>query len=313
MSLKNVLIVDDSKSARLVLTRMLKNWDLNVETVASGEEALEYLRSHRPDAVFMDHTMPGMTGLQTVKALRENPETANLPVAMYTSKEGDSYAEEVKAYQIVGILSKPATTNALQEIIEKLKTAADTTAGKAHGAGTHAEKAAAGAVLSMTALEDLAKAASESVVDEAIRMQILPLLEEKLFQLKEDLAANNEKAITEMAGKIYDSRFSTLYRHLAQQVVNRTAELRARLEALEKPEEQQQDTIKTIVKEGTTESRKMLVDYIEQMEEKITQRVARDVALSTRSSNSRIAGLSSLAIIISIVAVGLVFYLHKVI
>ncbi|MCP5420750.1 MAG: response regulator [Gammaproteobacteria bacterium] len=310
MSLNKVLIVDDSKSARLVLTRMLKNWDLNVETVSSGEEALDYLRNHRPDAIFMDHTMPGMTGLQTVKALRENADTANIPVAMYTSKEGDSYADEVKEYHVVGILLKPASTSALQEIIDKLKAATDRDAVLPLAADASNETDPKSTGLSEVATENLAKIAAESVVDEAIRMQILPLLEEKLFQLKEDFSASIEKSISETAGKLYDSRFSTLYRHLAQQVVSRTTEIRTRLEELEKPEELHPDAIKSLVKQGATESRKMLVDYMAQMEEKVTERIKRDIAHTAQSTTSLTTGLSILAIILSIAAMGLVLYFH---
>ena len=59
MTLKRALIVDDSKSARVVLSRLLEKHDLAVETRDSAEAALEYLEQNRPDVIFMDHVMPG--------------------------------------------------------------------------------------------------------------------------------------------------------------------------------------------------------------------------------------------------------------
>ena len=85
MSQKSALIVDDSRTAREVLRRMLADHDLRVETAESAEAALEFLGAHRPDVIFMDHMMPGMDGFQAVKAIKENPATATIPVLMYTT------------------------------------------------------------------------------------------------------------------------------------------------------------------------------------------------------------------------------------
>ena len=52
------LVVDDSKSARLVLKRMLERHALHVDTVESAAEALDYLLHNRPDVIFMDYMMP---------------------------------------------------------------------------------------------------------------------------------------------------------------------------------------------------------------------------------------------------------------
>ena len=77
MPVRNVLVVDDSKSARLMLRKMLQGFGLTVDTVDSAEEALSYLRGQRPDAIFMDHTMPGLdavsyTHLDVYKRQRRN-------------------------------------------------------------------------------------------------------------------------------------------------------------------------------------------------------------------------------------------------
>jgi CheY-like chemotaxis protein len=117
---KRVLVVDDSKSARLVLRRMLEKYALLVDTVESAGEALEFLTHERPDAIFMDHMMPGMDGFQAVKAIKANPRTATIPVMMYTSKGGDLYIGQARALGAVGVLPKTVAPAQLFESLRKI-------------------------------------------------------------------------------------------------------------------------------------------------------------------------------------------------
>ncbi|MCL4722564.1 MAG: response regulator, partial [Gammaproteobacteria bacterium] len=106
MADRSALIVDDSRTAREVLRRMLESHELRVETAESAEAALEFLAMHRPDVIFMDHMMPGMDGFQAVKAIKENPATATIPVMMYTSQSGALYVGQARALGAVGVLPK---------------------------------------------------------------------------------------------------------------------------------------------------------------------------------------------------------------
>lgn len=117
---KRVLVVDDSKSARLVLRRMLEKYELQVDTVESASLALDYLARNRPDAIFMDHMMPGMDGFQAVRAIKANPRTATIPVMMYTSKGGDLYIGQARALGAVGVLPKTVAPAQLFESLRKI-------------------------------------------------------------------------------------------------------------------------------------------------------------------------------------------------
>jgi CheY-like chemotaxis protein len=103
---KRALIVDDSRSARVILSRMLEQHGLAVDTAESAEQALEYLRQNRPDVIFMDHLMPGMDGFQAVQAIKGDPQTATIPLMMYTSQEGELYVSQARALGAVGVLPK---------------------------------------------------------------------------------------------------------------------------------------------------------------------------------------------------------------
>ena len=106
MAGKRALVVDDSKSARVVLSRMLEKYGIDVDSADSAESALEYLRDHHPDVIFMDHLMPGMDGLQAVREIKANPDLTSIPIMMYTSQEGEIYSGQARASGAIGVLPK---------------------------------------------------------------------------------------------------------------------------------------------------------------------------------------------------------------
>ncbi|MGH8130589.1 MAG: response regulator [Steroidobacteraceae bacterium] len=103
---RRALVVDDSKSARVVLSRMLEKYGIEVDSAESAESALEYLKDRRPDVIFMDHLMPGMDGLQAVREIKANPELSAIPIMMYTSQEGELYGGQARASGAIGVLPK---------------------------------------------------------------------------------------------------------------------------------------------------------------------------------------------------------------
>lgn len=113
------LVVDDSRMARYVLSKMLKEQDINVDTVESAEEALGYLCNTLPDMIFMDHTMPGMDGFQAIRAIKNDPKTASVPIMMYTSKEGEVYMNQARALGAVDVLPKQLKPVQLIQVLER--------------------------------------------------------------------------------------------------------------------------------------------------------------------------------------------------
>lgn len=120
MDKRLALVVDDSRTARESLKRMLDRHNLAVDTLESAQAALDYLKDHTPDVIFMDHMMPGMDGFQAVEAIKGNPDTATIPIMMYTSKEGDLYVSQARALGAVGILPKQVEPAELYEVLNKL-------------------------------------------------------------------------------------------------------------------------------------------------------------------------------------------------
>lgn len=126
MPVVNALVCDDSKSARIMLSRMLEKHGLEVTMVESGEEAIAWLANHpHPDVIFMDHMMPGMDGLETTRAISSNAITRSIPILMYTSKEGPEYEDEMLGCGAYGMLGKPAKPERLQQVLEELSAKID--------------------------------------------------------------------------------------------------------------------------------------------------------------------------------------------
>jgi CheY-like chemotaxis protein len=114
------LVVDDSRSARISLQKLLEKYHIAVDFAESGEEALDYLKHHLVDVIFMDHSMPGMDGLETVVAIKSNPRTATIPVMMYTATEGEVYVSQARALGAIGVLPKQVQPGVLLEMLRKL-------------------------------------------------------------------------------------------------------------------------------------------------------------------------------------------------
>jgi CheY-like chemotaxis protein len=120
MAFKHALVVDDSKSARIALKRMLEKHHLIVDFAESGEQAIDFLQSDPVDVIFMDHEMPGMDGLEAVSTIKADPRTAMIPVMMYTAKEGEVYVGQARALGAIGVLPKQVHPAELFDVLLKL-------------------------------------------------------------------------------------------------------------------------------------------------------------------------------------------------
>jgi CheY-like chemotaxis protein len=93
-----IFMVDDDQDDREVFHEAIFKVYPSVEVIfaADGDEALRILTNDKthPDVIFLDYNMPGMTGVQCLRALKANEKTKNIPVIMYTTS-GDREEEKV--------------------------------------------------------------------------------------------------------------------------------------------------------------------------------------------------------------------------
>ena len=118
-----VLVVDDQEDIREMASLVLRGAGFTVETAASGDEALRLARAQDFDLVLLDINMPGRDGWSTLKLLRADAATADLPVAMFSIKS--EVRDKVTSLQdgAVDFIAKPFGVDELVARVTRIVTA----------------------------------------------------------------------------------------------------------------------------------------------------------------------------------------------
>lgn len=116
--MKRVLIVDDTKNIRLLLTKCLELEGYNVLTAADGQEALELFRREKFDLAFLDIKMPQLSGTEVLKKIREQGITT--PVIIITAYATIKNAVECTQMGAVAYLQKPFTSDKVRSVLNEL-------------------------------------------------------------------------------------------------------------------------------------------------------------------------------------------------
>jgi DNA-binding response OmpR family regulator len=114
-SLGRLLIVDDEEPVRDVLGEYFSSHGYQVETAGTGAEALDLVRSRRPDLVLLDVRMPGLDGVEVLKRLREVD--SQLPVIMITANEDVTLARSMLSIGAFDYVSKPFDFRHLDRVV----------------------------------------------------------------------------------------------------------------------------------------------------------------------------------------------------
>jgi phosphate regulon transcriptional regulator PhoB len=87
---QKILVVEDEPDIRKLVHYNLAQERFKVLEAEDGEQALKILQRDKPDLVILDLMLPGVSGLELCRAVREKPETAHLPILMLTAKAGEA-------------------------------------------------------------------------------------------------------------------------------------------------------------------------------------------------------------------------------
>ncbi|KNH09023.1 Chemotaxis protein CheC - inhibitor of MCP methylation [Candidatus Burkholderia brachyanthoides] len=113
-----IVIADDSLLTRKVLTRSLpEDWDVDISYATNGREALELYRAGRASVMFLDLTMPDMTGYQVLEALQH--ENLNVFVIVVSADVQPMAKERVRSLGAIAFLEKPVTPEALRPVLKE--------------------------------------------------------------------------------------------------------------------------------------------------------------------------------------------------
>ncbi len=118
---KKILLADDEEDILTLTASRLKKKGYTVITAVDGKEALEKIKSEKPDLVLLDYKMPGLTGIDVCHQLKADPALDKIPVVLFTAS-----SESVKTPDLQDkagyddYLVKPFEAVELFEKIEKL-------------------------------------------------------------------------------------------------------------------------------------------------------------------------------------------------
>lgn len=90
MAINKVLVVDDSKTELMFLTDLLVKNGFSVKTAENAEDAFRRLAEEKPELILMDVVMPGQNGFQLTRAIARDPQYADIPIMMCTSKKQET-------------------------------------------------------------------------------------------------------------------------------------------------------------------------------------------------------------------------------
>ena len=115
---KIILVVDDDAMNLKMAEMMLKKKGYEVKKAASGQEALVLLQEETVDMILLDVEMPGMSGIETLDAIRAKSECAELPIAFLSASEDMEQAVADGEYAVQGFIKKPFLPQKLYESVD---------------------------------------------------------------------------------------------------------------------------------------------------------------------------------------------------
>jgi len=116
-----ILIVDDFSTMRRIIKNLLRDLGFNnTQEADDGTTALPILKQGNFDFLVTDWNMPGMTGIELLKAVRADPGLKGLPVLMVTAEQKKEQIVEAAQAGVNGYIVKPFTATTLKEKIDKI-------------------------------------------------------------------------------------------------------------------------------------------------------------------------------------------------
>ncbi len=120
MAVKTALVVDDSKSARLLLQKTLEKFHIQVESCASVKEALVLLEHKQPDIIFIDYIMSEVNGLEAIPLIKNKSSCSTIPIIICSSQEDIEYRARALAHGAFDFLPKPCSPRYLAHVLQKI-------------------------------------------------------------------------------------------------------------------------------------------------------------------------------------------------
>ncbi len=185
-----VLVVDDIESNRDLIKEYLSPVNLEVISAENGQEALLFAEEYHPALILMDLRMPEMNGYEATEHLRDNPNTADIPIIALTASVAWNEKTKIETHGFDGYLSKPVNiSKLLRELSQYLK---------------YTKKAVAEVpqVATVDSTLNLSEIAELKELRNQFKQEVIPLWEEANIMMEMDVVAELAEKMIEL-GKEY--------------------------------------------------------------------------------------------------------------
>jgi twitching motility two-component system response regulator PilH len=118
VTIKTILVVDDSPTERYFLTDLLRKNGFEIVAAETGEDGVAKAKQEKPDLILMDVVMPGLNGFQATRMLSRDPSTKAIPVIMCTTKNQETDRVWGLRQGAIDYLVKPIVA---EELLAKIK------------------------------------------------------------------------------------------------------------------------------------------------------------------------------------------------
>ncbi len=118
--MSTVLVVEDGLTDREIISRYLQQAGYSVISANSSEEAQEKLNTNKPDVIFLDVILPGKSGYEICRELKNNPNTSNIPIVFCSTKNSKVDKMWGEMLGAAAYLSKPVNQDELLVALKQL-------------------------------------------------------------------------------------------------------------------------------------------------------------------------------------------------
>lgn len=118
---KKILVVEDHADSREILVFQLRRMSFKeIIEAANGEDGIEKASSEKPDIIIMDLGLPGVNGIEATMRLKQNPQTAGIPVIALTAWREEDFKDKALDAGMAEYLTKPTPPQVLKQLIERI-------------------------------------------------------------------------------------------------------------------------------------------------------------------------------------------------
>ncbi|RPE71821.1 response regulator receiver domain-containing protein [Pacificibacter maritimus] len=117
---KRVLLIEDEPNIIEAIRFILSRDGWSVEIQSDGARAIDAVRTKHPDIVILDVMLPGMSGFEILRLLRQDPAHADLPILMLTARGQKKDRDLAQSYGVSAFMTKPFSNADMLETVRSL-------------------------------------------------------------------------------------------------------------------------------------------------------------------------------------------------